>query len=593
MIDKLTQLTKNEKVKKGIEKIKSIPKKYFYIALSVLLVLIIGMSIITAVAKNELTQIAVEALPNSLITFIENNNPVYVTKDVQLLQEFTHNDKTYPIKWKSNNTKVIDNTGVVTRPNEKNAEVTLTASIKKGTASIEFPYELTVICGDIINATEMQSLTAEAIMTDNALTGVKFDTNSLVINTDIDAALFAEYYINRLNNNSNIKVSFVHALPSLTGKVFIFKQANQGVKINDTFVNVFVNEKGNPIEISLHLETKEITNDTELVSEKDVISAFMTYENLDAKNIYSIEEGYVDGIKVYKVLFCTNEYEYNALYLTNEHIQEYKQKDAKDIDIKNNPTILYQRELQAYNPITPNIARGINIYTNAELDDALYTQISDNLQTTYNWYLDNLGWWSIDNKGANVQAVCDKAIETNITGYAFPQPLFFFNHTDGHTKHMGACLDIVAHEYTHAVCHYIVGSIDKKTPEVFSITESYADVFACLIDGDWAMAEGSYVNGTDMRNIKDCTYKYRDENWSDTNNHKNGMILSKTAYLMSQKGIDNIDVAKIWYHSMFYGYHNESTFKDVQNNLIRAATALDYSAKTIEIINESFQEIGL
>ena len=102
MIGKLTQLIKNEKVKKGIEKIKSIPPKYFYIALTVVLVIVVSLSIVTVVAKNRLMQMATEVLPNSLVTFTDNNNPAYVTKDVQLLQEFTHNDKTYQIKWKSN-----------------------------------------------------------------------------------------------------------------------------------------------------------------------------------------------------------------------------------------------------------------------------------------------------------------------------------------------------------------------------------------------------------------------------------------------------------------------------------------------------------
>ena len=593
MTDKLKELYKNEKIKKGIDKIRKIPPLYGYIALAIIAVIISVLCVISIITKNTLNDIATEVLPQSLITFNGNNNFIYVTNDIQLLQEFEHNDKTYTIQWKSDNQKVIDNSGIVNRPNGDNEEVTLTASIKKGIASIEFPYQLTVISSDIINASEMQSLTAEAITDNGTLRGIKFDKNSLVLNSDINTALFAEYYINKLNNNSNIKVSFIQAIPTLTGKVFMFKQANQGVKINDTFIHVFVNQKGNPVEISLHLETNPIVNDTELISEKDVVSAFMAYKKLDAKNIYSIEEGYVDATKVYKVIFYTEKNKGNILYLTNEHIQEYKKKDAKDINIKNNPMALYQNSIQEYNPITPNTIRGINIYTNTEIDDMLYTQIANNIQTTYDWYLQNLGWWSIDNRGADIQVLCDKNNDTNITRYAYPHPLFYFNHTDGHTKHMGACLDIVAHEYTHAVCFNIIGNIDKKTPEVFSITESYADVFACLIDGDWAMAEGSYVNGTDMRNIKDCTYKYRDENWSDTNNHQNGMILSKTAYLMSQKGIDNIDVAKIWYHSMFYGYHNESTFKDVQNNLIRAATALNYNAKTIEIINESFQEIGL
>ena len=63
--------------------------------------------------------------------------------------------------------------------------------------------------------------------------------------------------------------------------------------------------------------------------------------------------------------------------------------------------------------------------------------------------------------------------------------------------------------------------------------------------------------------------------------------------MMSQKGISNNDIARIWYQSMFYGYHNDSTYHDVKTNLISAATALNYNTKTIDIINECFQEIGV
>lgn len=592
MIDKLTQLIKNEKVKKGIEKIKSIPPKYFYIALAVVLVIVVSLSIVTVVAKNRLMQMATEVLPNSLVTFTDNNNPVYVTKDVQLLQEFTHNDKTYQIKWKSNNAKVIDNTGAVYRPNGKNAKVVLTASVKKGMATIEFPYELTVVCGDIINATEMQSLTAEAITTDNVLTGIKFDSNSLVINTDIDAALFAEYYINRLNNNSNIKVSFVQVLPSLTGKVFMFKQANQGVKLQDTFINVFVNEKGNPIEIGLYLETAPIVNDTAIVSEQDVISAVIKVRNLDVNNIYSITEEYVDTEKVYKITHMLNSEMY-VYFITNEEVKTNRVKNANDSLPKDSQTKLYQNALHPYTVIKPNTIRGINIYTNMEDSKELHTEISKNMNKVYNWFFENLNVWSINQKGADINILVDKDISVNITRYGDPLMLFYFNHADGYTKHMGTCVDIIAHEYTHAVFRNVVGAIDKPTSEIPSIDEAYADVFACLIDGDWIVGEGLVAENKDLRNLVDNTYKYKDEYWSDSDIYQNSTVLSRVAYLMSQKGISNIDVAKIWYHSMFYGYHNESTFKDVQNNLIRAATALNYNTKTIDTINECFQEIGL
>ena len=221
MTDKLKELYKNEKIKKGIDKIRKIPPRYGYIALAIIAVILSALCVISIVTRNTLNDIANEVLPQSLITFHGNNNFIYVTNDVQLLQEFEYNGETYTIQWKSDNQKVIDNFGIVNRPNGDNEEVALTASIKKGIASIEFPYQLTVISSDIINAAEMQSLTAEAIMDNNTLRGIKFDKNSLILNSDINTALFAEYYINKLFSYKFINIqhtlnSYIHFITPYT-----------------------------------------------------------------------------------------------------------------------------------------------------------------------------------------------------------------------------------------------------------------------------------------------------------------------------------------------------------------------------------------
>lgn len=593
MIDKLKKLTKDERVKKIINKIKSIPPKYGYIAIAVFAAIVCVISIISAVTKHNIKQMVTETLPQSFIVFAEDNNTVYVTDDLQLLQEFTYNDETYNIKWSSSNKKIINTEGVVVRPEKKNAQVTLTANIKKGITSVDFDYELTVICSNIINATEMQSLKSEAIFTDDFLTGMKFEKNNLVLNTDIDAALFAEYYINQLQlTPSKVQFAFEQVETSLTGKVFMLKQANNGVKLQDTYCNVFVNQKGNPIEISIHLEMSNIVSDTDLVTEQDVISAFLAMRGGDVKNIYSITEEYIDTTKMYKITHL-NTNDLYVLFISQDEVIQNRVRDAKDTLKASNKTTIRNNVVKPYEAITPNTEWGINIHTNTTNDVELYTAISKNINIAQKWFDNKFNMWSFDNKGADIDVLVDKEIGTNITRYSQSLNLFYFNHTDGHVDHMGSRLDVVAHEYSHAVFNSIVGAIDKPTAEIAPIMEAYADVFACLVDNTWVVGEEMHEDGRDMRNIKDSTAKYHDESWSEINHHSNSIVLTRVAYLMSENGIKNADIAKIWYQSMFYGYHNDSTYIDVQHNLVKAATALGYSEKTINTINDCFKEIGL
>ncbi|MCR4735767.1 MAG: hypothetical protein K5829_12270 [Treponema sp.] len=77
------------------------------------------------------------------IDFAEGDSASAVTSDIILPDEV--ND--VAVSWKSSNTAVVSNTGVVTRPayTESDANVTLTATLSKGSASDTKAFELTVL----------------------------------------------------------------------------------------------------------------------------------------------------------------------------------------------------------------------------------------------------------------------------------------------------------------------------------------------------------------------------------------------------------------------------------------------------------------
>jgi thermolysin len=77
---------------------------------------------------------------------------------------------------------------------------------------------------------------------------------------------------------------------------------------------------------------------------------------------------------------------------------------------------------------------------------------------------------------------------------------------DGVTEGPLCTLDIVAHEWTHAVTDYTANLIYNG--ESGALNESMSDVFAALIDGDWLHGEDSWFNKDEApacRNLKDPT----------------------------------------------------------------------------------------
>jgi Zn-dependent metalloprotease len=55
-----------------------------------------------------------------------------------------------------------------------------------------------------------------------------------------------------------------------------------------------------------------------------------------------------------------------------------------------------------------------------------------------------------------------------------------------------ATLDILAHEYTHAVTENTANL--QYVAQSGSINESLSDIFASVIDGNWTLGEGSFTD---------------------------------------------------------------------------------------------------
>ncbi|MGP8319843.1 MAG: M4 family metallopeptidase, partial [Methanosarcinaceae archaeon] len=133
----------------------------------------------------------------------------------------------------------------------------------------------------------------------------------------------------------------------------------------------------------------------------------------------------------------------------------------------------------------------------AEVDCHLYTRIF------YDYFLLVHGRDSYDDAGAdmNIYAHCN----INWNNASWNGSYVKIGDGDGTNNDALCTLDIVAHEWTHAVTEHTAGLIYYG--ESGALNESFSDVFAALIDGDWLQGEDCWLKATAPagRNLADPT----------------------------------------------------------------------------------------
>jgi bacillolysin len=174
---------------------------------------------------------------------------------------------------------------------------------------------------------------------------------------------------------------------------------------------------------------------------------------------------------------------------------------------------------------------------------------------------------------------------------------------DGTTEGPFCTLDIIAHEWTHAVTENTANLIYNG--ESGALNESMSDVFAAFIDGDWLQGEDNWLNKAEApagRNLKDPTNggKYRTsdpirsvikghqpdhvkDKYIGTDDgggvHINSGIMNKAAYLISTgddsnsgikicKGLGNEIAGKVYYHALTHHLISSSGFTAMREAII-------------------------
>ncbi|MDR2087885.1 MAG: M4 family metallopeptidase [Clostridiales Family XIII bacterium] len=240
-----------------------------------------------------------------------------------------------------------------------------------------------------------------------------------------------------------------------------------------------------------------------------------------------------------------------------------------------------------------------------------------NMAAVYDYYQGVLGRQSFDGQGATIKVSIDFDANAWLPGdyenacWDGTQIVF------GNGKLYQACLDVVGHEFTHAVIENVIilpigggnsirGLIYQGEPG--ALNESYADILGSLIEGKtdankWLIAEDTEDNVAirDMANPQQYDqpehYDGRYDGTEDNGGvHKNSGIFNFAAYKMitdsRTSSISNATWAKVFYRSLFR-LTNTDTFLGARGAVISTAKSLGFDQTQQQAIKDAFDAVGI
>jgi Zn-dependent metalloprotease len=243
-----------------------------------------------------------------------------------------------------------------------------------------------------------------------------------------------------------------------------------------------------------------------------------------------------------------------------------------------------------------------------------------NMEAVYDYYNTVLGRPSFDGAGGLVKVVVE---------YNTASPWFSGTYNNaywdpgdrllvfGDGGDLEGAVDVVAHEYTHAVVSYAVGqgaSLGLDHGESGALNEAYADILGSLVEGKsgpdrWLIGEDSHWATGALRNIADPssimsdfgpyreTYATRYTGTGDDGGeHVNSTIFSHAAYLMmtdpATSAISQETWARVFYHSIFR-LSPGATFVDGRAAVVGAARQLGFTTAQLGAIERAFDLVGI
>lgn len=574
------------------------------------------------------------------IGFAKGDSANSITQDIIL----PSGDGPVNVKWMSSNDKVISPDGKVTRQEKENTSVTLTVDVTFQTVTESRQFDLCVIkvkkydysSVESFSEKELEELTLD---TDIPLdlhyedSGLVDSINGKYSKITIDSyedALYAVAGVKSLVGISDPENELEIAVTEkdLMGSTYTFEQRCNGINVYGRKVFVVSDVKGNAVALNsnfLPSKSFEELNTNPALSEEEISSKIeKTSDNYDKDSIeivfYSLDEYEKSPVLAYKTIIDNDYVFFDAN--NGEIIERYPYLifsgiAANGIDeLGINQSFTVSKGDDGYYYLI-DIDRGINInnYNSSGTYSFVYSEDNkwidrtavsaySNMIKVYDWWKSELGRNSIDGNGHSIDTIIHDARGYDNACWSGDSLTFHFFDNSENTNlatTTASGLDIVAHEYTHGIVQFVTGGIPYKNA-TGAIDEGYADIFGCLVDGDWLMGE-DWLTLRDVENphnysfpaaVGDEYYQDYTVNSSDHGGvHRNCNIISHSAYLMNQKGISVDQLKKIWYLSLKQGYTGSSDFNTVRRNVIKAAKQLNCSEEVVNIIKQAFDEVNI
>lgn len=589
------------------------------------------------------------------IVYQQGDNRNHVTRDV-ILPTTVEGFDNFTAVW-SSSAGAIDTTGRVTRPSGEDASVKLTVTVTVNGMSANLEHNLRVVHINDRNPDEIENSSVVDIqnMNEGREYDISFNENknrvtsiegtySDIIVENADDALDVVQSIHTIIgvNNPYEELEVASVSYDEYGAEYTFSQSYTEYEVYARRLTVSVNEQGItdffgsgtyptsllenvdfgvvlPKEAAEAIAVEHFGGECVADTEKTAYSiyTFDEYEEYPVLTYKILVSGYdKDGVYIISTVFV-NVKSGEIVYINNEMMTETATTGSGQNELNNmvsfpvtyisgNQRFFYMKDLD----------RNIQIYEQFSGDDwcigSAYNAWFDktavsaytNAITTFDWFKTVLGINSLDGNGFKVNVVVHSDISVNNAFWNSSEKILLFcdNSSDLPIKETtAAALDVVAHEYTHGIVQFVTGELPYENA-TGAINEGYADIFGCLIEGDWQIGE-DWITLRDASNptAYKCPDKmsspyFHDYTVSDDDNggvHINSSLIYYAAYLMSEAGFDNNKLAKLWYKSLQMGYDGGSDFSSVRKNVIKAARKMYMSERDIMIIKLAFDKVEI
>lgn len=166
----------------------------------------------------------------------------------------------------------------------------------------------------------------------------------------------------------------------------------------------------------------------------------------------------------------------------------------------------------------------------------------------------------------------------------------------GNGANMARPVDVLAHEFTHAVQNFIWEASSCYSGESGAINEAVADIIGELIQDGVLDSMGEELTIGSLRrfdNPRSMGHPSKYSEMTTTEVHKCSCVLSHAAYIMQKNWPttnNSEELATIFYKSLFY-LSPFCNFLDFRSAVMKAARTMNLGAQKIKVIAKAFDEV--